>query len=114
MSTVLYKLPSTSVTGVIKELRSVGGAEAVGCIGTVIVSSAVCKRGKVAGKCAGSRPSVVLLPAIVGPVDVPQHTPLAGIVPPPASVILPPAAAVVEVRLVATVVVRAAPVTVWW
>ena len=51
-------------------------------------------------------PSVVLLLEIVGPVVVPQHTPLAVINPPPSTVIFPPDVAVVEVITVTAAVVR--------
>ena len=49
--------------------------------------------------------SVVLLPAIVGPLEVPQQTPLAVIVEPPSEVTFPPLEAVVFVIEEAAVVV---------
>ena len=51
-------------------------------------------------------PSVVLLFEIVGPVELPQQTPLAVTVAPPSTVMFPPAVAVVVVMDPALVVVK--------
>jgi hypothetical protein len=50
-------------------------------------------------------PSVVLLLAVVGLAEVPQHTPLAVIVAPPSEVTFPPLVAVVDVVAVVVPVV---------
>ena len=58
----------------------------------------------------GPEPSDVLLPDVVGPGDVLQHTPLAVMTSPPVPVILPPLMAVVWVMDDTSTVVNSARV----